>query len=131
MLPITVPLWPDESIDSWIETLASLNCCEPRDLVSQSSLSNGGNAAPLTRSLRLETAQAIGAATGVRHEEITAATLNRYQAVGLQPTYGRRVGEGAWASYPGTKFCPDCLKERGLRWKLSWHLSWQNGPFRN
>lgn len=125
-LPITIPLWPDESVDSWIETLAHLNACAPRHIVTQASLNNGGNAAPLTRSLRIETAQALETATGVPHTEIMRATLNRYQVVGLQPTYGRRIAEGTWASYPGTKFCPECLKERGLRWILSWHLSWRN-----
>lgn len=126
MLPITIPLWPDESVDSWIETLAHLNACAPRHIVNQSTLNNGGNAAPLTRSLRVETAQLLEVTTGVDHAKIMDATLNRYQEVGLRPVSGQRIAEGTWANYSGTKYCPQCLEERQLRWKLSWHLSWQN-----
>lgn len=125
-LPITIPLWPDESVDSWIETLAHLNACAPRHIVTQASLNNGGNASPLTRSLRVETAQLLEVATGVDHTKIMNATLNRYQEVGLRPVAGQRIAEGTWATYPGTKYCPQCLTERQLRWKLSWHLSWKN-----
>src|SRR5690625_2171066 len=118
-LPITIPLWPDESVDSWIETLAHLNACAPRHIVTQASLNNGGNASPLTRSLRVETAQLLEVATGVDHTKIMNATLNRYQEVGLRPVAGQRIAEGTWATYPGTKYCPQCLTERQLRWKLS------------
>lgn len=125
-LPITIPLWHDESVDSWIETLAQLNACAPRHIVNQSTLHNGGNASPLTRSLRIETAQLLAAITGVDHSEIMNATLNRYQEVGLRPVAGQRITEGTWATYRGSKYCPQCLTERQLRWKLSWHLSWKN-----
>lgn len=125
-LPITIPLWPDESVDSWVETLAHLNACKPQDIVHQQSLDNGGSASPLTRSLRIETAQLLETATGVACEEIMNASLYRYQEVGLRPVIGQRIAEGTWAYYSGTKYCPRCLDERRLRWKLSWHLSWQN-----
>lgn len=125
-LPITIPLWPDESVDSWIEILAHLNACTPRHIVNQSTLKNGGSASPLTRSLRVETAQLLETTTGVHHAEIMNATLIRYQEVGLSPVSGQRITEGTWATYSGTKYCPQCLTERQLRWKLSWHLSWKN-----
>lgn len=125
MLPITIPLLPDESVDSWLETLAHLNYCTPRDIVSQSNLKNGGAAANLTRSLRIETALTLEEISGTSHHMIMNATLDRYRDIGLRPRFGQRLAEGTWASNPGTRFCPECLRERDLRWKINWHLSWQ------
>lgn len=126
MLPILEPLLPDESIDSWLETLAALNHCEPRHIVHQQSQSNGHAAAPLSISLQPATADALSKRTGVEPETLLHATLSRYRTVGLSRVSGQRQGEASWSFYPGTKYCPDCLAARGLRWKLEWHLSWIN-----
>lgn len=126
MLAITTQLLPDESVDSWVEKLASLNSCTTRDLVRKSTLSSGGRGATLSISLRPATAQALEDLTGVPLGKILHASLYRYREHGLASIAGHRAGEGTWAKYRGTKFCPSCLTERGLRWKLYWHLAWTN-----
>lgn len=126
MIPIQADLLNDESIDSWLEYLADLNGCLPRLITGYKDVLNQDRALPLSRSIDDLTLLRIADNTGMSPDRLSDATLRRYRPVGLANVPGRASGEGTWSQVRGSGYCPKCLSDGGLRWKLPWHLRWFN-----
>lgn len=125
MIPIRADLLHDESLDSWIELLADLNGCRPRDITGHDDTINKDKALPLTRAVDDPSLLRISECTGVDPDRLAEATLRRYKPVGLA-NVTRDSSTGPWSQVRGTGYCPICLIDDDLRWKLPWHLRWIN-----
>jgi hypothetical protein len=66
----------------------------------------------------------LARATGVADEQLDAMTLSRYHRVGRRMRGGAQISRGPWERATGSRFCPDCLRETGGRWQLTWRLAW-------
>lgn len=79
----------------------------------------------IVRYLDPSQAATLANALDIEDARLRAMTLQRYERLGLMPSFDKRGhGTGTWPRGSGARYCPDCLRERGLRWKLSWYLQW-------
>jgi len=124
-LPIRVDPLPEESLDSWLEALASRSDATWGEILRALGIfgMNGNTASywATRANLSLTPGQVdtIGHCTGVEPR--------RLQAMTLQPW----IKDSSWQTpsvaslrVTGSRFCPRCLKERGGRWRVWWRLRW-------
>ncbi len=124
-LPIRVKPLPEESLDSWLEALASRTDATWGEILRALGIFGmHGNTASYwaTRanvSLTPGQVDTISYCTGVEP--------CRLQAMTLQPW----IKDTSWQRPPvaslrvtGSRFCPRCLEERSGRWRVWWRLRW-------
>lgn len=114
----------DEPLDGYLEHVASVCGRAPADIHRQIGLTNL-RPYSIVRTLAPDQAQRLGEATGLPTSRLHAMTLQRYDHLGLMPSFDKRGhGSGTWPRGSGGRYCPDCLNERNLRWRLPWYLQW-------
>jgi TniQ len=124
-LPIRVDPLPEESLDSWLEALASRMDATWGEILSAIGIfGTRGHAASywVTRAnVSLTPAQvgAISYCTGVGPSRLRAMTLQPW----IKDTSSQRPPVAAMR-VTGSRFCPRCLEERGGRWRVWWRLRW-------
>ncbi|MDO7868161.1 TniQ family protein [Nocardioides jiangxiensis] len=70
-------------------------------------------------------AERLARVMGWSPTQVHEMTLRRYDAAGLMAARGLPGGgPGPWLRQKGARFCPACLRDRGLRWRLSWYVQW-------
>jgi hypothetical protein len=120
-LPLRVAPIPGEALDSWLEAIAFRY-----QLPIGAVMARCGIEPRERRSLRLvspthaERCQ-ISTVCGIGGDEICSMTMDHY---GGRPVDGDRWPAFLWARHAGSRFCPDCLRESGGRWRLAWRLNW-------
>ncbi|MEU2207586.1 TniQ family protein [Streptomyces hygroscopicus] len=126
----TIPLRTEpvagEALDSWLEALASSSRA-PLTQVAD-ALGLGGQRFSNPRwaiALRPTEREHLAVATGVAPDVLQRMTLERWHGRALfidpqRPSVDRRR---LWGRACGSRYCPQCLKESGGRWQLSWRLA--------
>lgn len=123
MIPIRTPLLSDECVESWIESLADLNVTAPGALIPLSGMRNKARTAPLTHNQIDSVITYLAATTGTSEHDLRQATLYRYRETGLISAINGKPTSGTWSTFHSSRYCPQCLDERNLRWKLEWSLA--------
>ncbi|MDQ1016910.1 TniQ family protein [Streptomyces afghaniensis] len=109
VLPLRVPLAPGEGIDSWLEALARRNGLSLRALLRELSLP-------------------VPSLTSTLFTTITPAHLRYLEHRCQLPDHhlDQALPDSAFPlrtrQARGSRYCPNCLAERGGRWKLTWWL---------
>jgi hypothetical protein len=69
---------------------------------------------------------AITHASGLEERVVTGMTLAHFDSRAVSINFERRYVNRRvlWGRGRGSRFCPDCLRETGGRWQLSWRLGW-------
>lgn len=120
---ITPPL-EDEPLDGYLEHLAYGMRTDPMNLRRHFALPMRlalGAVAPLNAGQ----ADRLTAALGLPESTLRAMTLQRFEHLELVPQSDTRgFPSGAWPRGRGARYCPECLSERDLRWRLTWYLTW-------
>lgn len=124
-LPIHLDPLPDESLDSWLEALASQTDTTWGDVLHAVGIdgSRGHTASYWAMracvSLTPQQVDTISWCTGVEPGRLRAMTL--------QPWINNTSSQRPSISYlrvSGSRFCPQCLHERSGRWRVWWRLRW-------
>lgn len=133
-LPIRLAPLPGEALDSWFEATAYSLRTPLTHLLPQLGLSPRRSRSNRTADiptdwtvlLRPAEADAVAAATGTAPDRLAAMTLDRYnhRAVEIDTATRRVMRQVLWGRARGSRFCPDCLRDNGGRWPLSWRLGW-------
>ena len=121
-LPLRLPPVAGESIESWLEALASRCGATWGELLAAVGLhgeSNRVRVAHFTVSPTGEQLAAISYATGVAAAAITAMTTSS-----LFETATAGAATAGPFALPRSRFCPKCLEDNGGRWQLWWKLRW-------
>ena len=117
-LPLTDHPLSDESLDSWLEYLATLMSCTVRSLLAMCDVNPGRRFAGFSTGVDDDFARNLAAATGAAIDAVHHATVARYAgSLGSNGRINPLLLSGC-----STKFCPQCLADSGGRWKLIWHL---------
>lgn len=118
------PPLDDEPLDGFLEHLAYGMRTDPMNLRRHFNLPVRlalGAVAPLGT----DQVQRLQCALGFSEATLRAMTLERFAHLELVPhPQTRGLPAGAWPRGRGARYCPECLVERGLRWRLSWYLTW-------
>lgn len=120
---IPTPL-DDEPLDGYLEHLAHGMRTDPMNLRRHFALPVRlalGAVAPLDA----DQARRLTDALGFEEATFRAMTLQRFEHLGLVPqpeTHG--FPAGSWPRGRGARYCPECLTERGTRWRLTWYVTW-------
>jgi TniQ len=69
---------------------------------------------------------------GISESQTRSLLLSRFSGISLSmdvaklamPDGIRKASTSEWAYFSGSHFCPDCLRESGGAWNLSWKLPW-------
>lgn len=125
-LSLLPSLYPDESLDSYIEHLSELQVCTPRQLLSMSSADPKVEVGtPLARRAPEAALVRLSDLTGLTIHQLTEATTVRFAYAGLQTKTGTgRAGDDTWSFAGHVGYCPECLHEDDLRWNIWWYLRW-------
>jgi len=127
-LPIRLEPVDGEALDSWLEAVSHRLASAWGDFAEAIGLpapNGSGDTAWLTRLTPAEAA-GISVATGQQLAELHAMTLVRYDGTGLRIRQDTRTANRAfpWSRMRFSRFCPDCLRDSGGRWRLYWRLGW-------
>ena len=131
--PIRVAPLPGEALDSWLET-----CAQRMDALLGEVLIAAGllgdpqisrrQELPPNYTIYLTDAEAsrLSRASGVAVAQLHAMTLRAYdgQAIRFDPDKRAVARATLWGKGEGSRYCPQCLDQRGGRWLLRWRLSW-------
>lgn len=109
VLPLRVPLLPDEGIDSWLEALARRNGVTLRTLLQQLNLP-----VPSLTSTLFSTFTPAHIQDLERRCQLPAGRLDRALP---DPSFPLRTRQAR-----GSRYCPRCLADRSGRWQLAWWL---------
>ncbi|AFC42527.1 hypothetical protein MINTM008_15860 [Mycobacterium intracellulare] len=124
-LPIRVKPLPEESLESWLEALASRTDATWGQILRAVDISGArGNTAShwagrANVSLTPGQGDTISYCTGVEPCLLQAMTLQPW----INDTSWQRPS-AASLRMTGSRFCPKCLEERGGRWRVWWRLRW-------
>lgn len=117
-LPLTDLPLGDESLDSWIEYLASilgLQVAEVLETCGIDTTQTSGFTAGVSDDFALRLSVATGAPLATIHNATTRRFLSKSTVSGGE--FGGLLIEGRT-----TRYCPGCLRDQPARWKLFWHL---------
>ena len=117
-LPLTDQPQPDESLDSWLEYLATRLGLEVAELLIACGIVTAQRAG-FTAGVNDDFALKLSAATGAPISTIRNATTRRFLSAPGGAT-GRL--EALLVEGRATRYCPECLRTEFPRWKLLWHL---------
>lgn len=118
------PPLEDEPLDGYLEYLAH-RLRLPSTVLHAHLGVRPDSAFGLARELSRTQARGLAAATDLTPERLHSMTLRRYADIGLLPAKREQGGgPGPWLRRRGARFCPRCLRERDMRWRLSWYLQW-------
>ncbi|MFE2296369.1 TniQ family protein [Streptomyces sp. NPDC059452] len=109
VLPLRVPLAPEEGIDSWLEALARRNGVSLRKLLSHLDLPEKSLTRTLLTSITPPMLRELE-----RRCQLPTHHLDQAVPHPALPTHTRQAR--------GSRYCPHCLAERDGRFKLSWWL---------
>ena len=124
VLAFVPPALDDEPLDGYLEHLAHRLRVPLRVVYSHLGVTRTSPLA-VAGLLGRDGADRGARATGWSIDDLDDMTLRRYENSGLLPTGGRPGGgPGPWLRRRGVRYCPACLRERDLRWRLSWYLQW-------
>lgn len=132
-LPIRIPPQEGEALDSWLEAIASRldspfgHILPGLGLARQAGQSSESGPLPnWTICLQDAELTTLAAATQIDHATLRSMTMEAYDgiAVVLDKPKRRIRRTQLWARGAGSRYCPDCLREEGGRWPLTWRLSW-------
>lgn len=121
-LPLRVQPDKGESVESWLEALASRSNVTWGEMLSAVGLHGESNRVRVPRftvSLTPEQLAEMSYATGVATSFITSMTISSL----FRSATAGAVTAGTFAS-SRSRFCPKCLAENGGRWQLWWKLRW-------
>lgn len=120
---IPTPL-DDEPLDGYLEHLAHGMRTDPMNLRRHLALPVRlalGAVTPLTG----DQVRRLTYALGFEEATLRAMTLQRFEHLGLVPQAETRgFPAGSWPRGRGARYCPECLTERGIRWRLAWYVTW-------
>lgn len=76
--------------------------------------------------------QTFSFVSGVSESDTRDLLLSKFSGICLNledvtpdmPDSVRKASANEWAYFSGSHFCPDCLRETGGAWSLSWKLPW-------
>lgn len=119
---------PGESIESWLAHLADANGLTTSQLLTATGRGRGGTRY-LTLAPSSETVARFAALARIDEDQVTAATLARFDGTaldltGLDPNdrYSyRQVSARGRMPARDTQICPECLAETGV-WQGAWRL---------
>ncbi|WP_406415214.1 TniQ family protein [Streptomyces sp. NBC_00873] len=129
-LPLRLPPLPGEAMDSWLEAAAAQLRAPLADLLGAVGLHKRAWVwrVPWLVLLEDEEADSVAATTGIPQTVLRAMTLAHFDQRAVLVDRGRRNVDHfrSWKHGTGTgsRYCPECLKENGGRWQLSWRLGW-------
>lgn len=124
-LPIRISPLPEESLDSWLEALASRADVTWGEILAAVGVCgmHGNSASYLatraTVSVTLGQLRTISHCTDVEPRRLRAMTLQPW----IKDISWQRPSVAAMR-VTGSRFCPICLGERGGRWRVWWRLRW-------
>lgn len=121
-LPLRLRPVAGESIESWLEALASRNAATWGEILAAVGLDGESNRVRVPRfavSPTVEQVAAISYATGVTASVITSMTSSSL----FGASTAGAVNAGTF-TLPRSRFCPKCLDRSGGRWQLWWKLRW-------
>lgn len=124
-LPIRLEPLPEESLDSWLEALASRSATAWADLTFAVGLADSSTPAgrdfgkgPCWLELASRHILTVSDATGVEPLVVKSMTLAALLALPASAAFPHSI------RLPGSRYCPVCLAERGGRWRSWWRLRW-------
>lgn len=129
-LPIRLAPVRGEPLDSWLDAYAHRLDTSLGEVYAAVGLHTPTRRAwslpGCTVVLHDDEANALAIATGVAVNQLHAMTLRTYHGhavlLNLQRREVRRFY--LWGRGRGSRFCPQCLRESGGRWRLRWRLAW-------
>ena len=129
-LPLRVAPVAGEAIDSWLEAIAdrySIRLSEVLQAVGlQQPLQRRDQALWIVALTGSESAS-VSTTTGLHPAALRSMTLSHYCGVLEVDTATRTVlrsSAAGWRATLRSRFCPQCLRATGGRWKLAWRLGW-------
>lgn len=128
ILPVPIRVRPGQSLPSYIDTLAYTYRTDVESVLVTLDLT-----APQLSLLNLdediEALRRLAALAQVPVEIVASGTMARYRNAGVAPKNRARSLQQPrhWTTFArssGSRFCPACLQDDPLVWKVEWHLYW-------
>ena len=123
-LPLRVLPAEGEALTSWLETLARRYSAVFVDITATLGIARKLSATAWLR-IADEQMDHMARVAGLPIGTVRAMTFHKYTDV-LPGTYcTEHSGPFAlWVRHQGARYCPDCLRESGGRWRSAWYLNW-------
>lgn len=130
-LPFRLRPLPDEPFDSWLEAYAhgygasvaelglSLGLIDPAVSTRSTPVVTSSWATTLTP-MQLDRLEET---TGFPRQAFIEMTRKNFAAAALRLTLTGRISPSCAGSGVAGRFCPDCLRDSGGRWRLSWQFA--------
>lgn len=129
-LPLRVQPVDGEALDSWLEVVACRSRAPLTHITEALGLSGPASRhssarPPWTTALADGEVEHLAMASGIDRDLLLAMTLARWHGRALFIDWDRRRVDKKrlWGRACGSRYCPECLRESGGRWQLSWRLS--------
>lgn len=128
-LPSVVRPLPDEPLDSWLEAIAHFYDVTLGEMSIALGLvqdADAGKAGWMSARwvMRITDSQAehLEAATGLPADEFRQMTRERFWQFGVRHASSGHLSSASPVAGNGGRFCPDCLRDSGGRWRMTWQL---------
>ncbi len=130
-LPFRLRPLPDEPVDSWLEAYAHAYGASIAELgaslglIASDGSSQSSPVVARTWATTLTPTQLDGleAATGLPRQAFVEMTRMNFAAAAVRLTSTGRISATCVGSGVAGRFCPDCLRDSGGRWRLSWQFA--------
>jgi len=133
--PVRLPMAEGESLHSYVHRLSARHDVTLGQTLTRLGFVTNLRQKPMTGFGIVMSDEQIGIlsfVSGLTESQIKAMLLSTYSGTALMmadvsqdnPDMVRKASVNQWAYFSGSHFCPDCLKESGGAWKLSWKLPW-------
>jgi hypothetical protein len=133
--PVRVAVGEDESLQSYVDRLSARHNVSLGQTLSRLGMISKVRQHPLTGygiTMTDQQRRNFGFVAGLDDAQIQSMLLSRFSGVATDfsgmtpedPRTIRKVATSEWAYFSGSHFCPECLRESGGVWKLSWKLPW-------
>lgn len=125
-LPFVLHPLPDEPFDSWFEAMAAVHRATAGEMAGALGLQN--DTRPLgvkswTRSLTESQLERLEHTTGLSSSVLRASTRAGFAANVVQFDRVGLISVRSPATGSSGRFCPECLKDSGGRWRQSWEFA--------
>ena len=130
-LPFRIRPLPDEPLDSWLEAMAAAHGATFGQMITSLGLA-GPDAVPDDQGysvgrmnrwqfyLEEDQLERLTRATGLPAAALQATTRSSFAATVTKYTLKGRLSIQCPTAGTQGRFCPDCLRDSGGRWRLSW-----------
>lgn len=133
--PVRLPVATNESLQSYVHRLSALHDVPLGQTLSRLGLVTEERPKSIVGFgivLPEDQVKSFTFVAGISESQTRSLLLSRFSGVSLSLDVAklgmhdgvRKAAASEWAYFSGSHFCPDCLRETGGAWSLSWKLPW-------